>query len=105
MTVEPFAIHVPDATLDDLRERLARVRWPGELDGSGWEDGASPEWMRELVDWWRSGFDWHVQEAAINRVSHFRTTVGGVRLHYVHERGRGPTPLPLVLTHGWPSTF
>jgi epoxide hydrolase-like protein len=84
---------------------LTRVRWPGELDGAGWDDGASPAWMRELVDWWRSGFDRRAQEAAINRVSQFRTTVGGVRLHFVHERGRGPAPLPLVLTHGWPSTF
>jgi pimeloyl-ACP methyl ester carboxylesterase len=105
MTVEPFAIHIPHATLDDLRERLARVRWPGELDGAGWQDGASPAWMRELVDRWRSGFDWRAQEAALNRVSQFRTTVGGVRLHFVHERGRGLAPLPLVLTHGWPSTF
>jgi pimeloyl-ACP methyl ester carboxylesterase len=105
VTVEPFTIDIPDATLDDLRERLARVRWSGALDGPGWEDGASPAWMGELVDWWRSGFDWRAREAALNRFAHFRATVGGVRLHFVHERGRGPAPLPLVLTHGWPSTF
>jgi pimeloyl-ACP methyl ester carboxylesterase len=105
MTVEPFTIAVPEAVLDDLRERLSRVRWPGELDGPGWEDGTSAAWLRELVEWWRSGFAWRRQEAQLNRFAHRRATVGGVRLHFVHERGRGPTPLPLVLTHGWPSTF
>jgi pimeloyl-ACP methyl ester carboxylesterase len=103
--VERFTLNVPQATLDDLQERLARARWPGELDEPGWEDGTSPAYLRELVGWWRSGFDWRAQEAAINRFPHFRATVDGVRLHFVHERGRGPAPLPLILTHGWPSTF
>ena len=105
MRAEPFTIDVPDAVLGDLGERLAHVRWPSELDGPGWDDGASPAWLRELVRWWRSGFDWRAQEAALNRFAHFRATVGGVHVHFVHHRGRGPAPLPLVLTHGWPSTF
>src|ERR671937_1568675 len=105
MTVEPFTIAVPEAVLDDLHERLSRVRWPGELDGPGWQDGTSAAWLRDLVEWWRSGFAWQRQEAQLNRFAHHRATVGGVRLHFVHKRGRGPTPLPLVLTHGWPSTF
>jgi pimeloyl-ACP methyl ester carboxylesterase len=103
--VESFRIAVPQATLDDLAARLARTRWPEELDGSGWEDGTSLEFLRELVGWWQSGFDWRAQEAAINRFAQFRATVDGVRLHFVHERGKGPAPLPLVLTHGWPSSF
>jgi pimeloyl-ACP methyl ester carboxylesterase len=103
--VERFAVDVPQATLDDLDARLARTRWPGELDGAGWEDGTSPAFLQELVGWWQTGFDWRAQEAAINRFPQFRATVDGIGLHFVHVRGKGPAPLPLVLTHGWPSTF
>jgi hypothetical protein len=104
MSVEPFAIEVREEVLDDLHARLGRVRWPGELDGPGWEDGTSAAWLRELVAYWRSGFDWRAQEAQINRYAQYRADVGGVRVQYVHERGVGPAPLPLVLTHGWPSS-
>jgi pimeloyl-ACP methyl ester carboxylesterase len=105
MPMRPFTVHVPDATLADLRERLGRTRWLDELDGTGWEDGTSPAFMRELLEWWRTGFDWRAQEAAINRYPHFRATVDGVALHFLHLRGRGPAPLPLLLSHGWPSSF
>jgi pimeloyl-ACP methyl ester carboxylesterase len=91
--------------MDDLRQRLARTRWPKDLDGPGWNDGTGSAFLRELVGRWQTGFDWRAQEAAINRLSQFRATVDGVGLHFVHVRGRGPAPLPLVLTHGWPSTF
>jgi pimeloyl-ACP methyl ester carboxylesterase len=103
--LERFRVDVPQATLDDLQQRLSRTRWPDELDGSSWEDGTSLAYLRELVGWWQTGFDWRAQEAAINRFPQFRATVDGVGLHYVHVRGRGPAPLPLVVTHGWPSTF
>src|SRR5215211_6085570 len=84
--------------------------WPGpagrgELDGSGWEHGTSLAFMRELVEWWRTRFDWRAQEAAINRFPQFRVTLDGIGLHVVRVRGKGPAPLPLILTHGWPSTF
>ena len=105
MDLEPFRIAVPQATLEDLAERLARTRWPAELNGPGWEDGTSLAYLRELVGWWQTGFEWRTQEAAINRYPQFRATVDGLGLHFVHVRGKGPTPLPLVLTHGWPSTF
>jgi Epoxide hydrolase N terminus len=104
--LERFRAEVPQATLDDLAERLARTRWPAGLDGPGWEDGTSLAFLRELVGWWQRGFDWRPQEAAIIRFPQFRAEVDGVGLHFVHVRGKGPAPpLPLVLTHGWPSTF
>ena len=105
MSIEPFRLAIAQSVLDDLHARLVGARWPADLDGPGWEDGTSSAWLRELVDWWRSGFDWPVQEAAINRFGHFLAHVDGLRLHFVHERGRGSSPLPLILTHGWPSTF
>lgn len=87
--VEPFRIAVPQATLDDLAERLARTRWPGALNGAGWEDGTSRAYLHELVAWWQTGFDWRAQEAAINRFPQFRATVDGVGLHFVHCGARG----------------
>jgi pimeloyl-ACP methyl ester carboxylesterase len=101
----PFAIHVPDAVLDDLSERLARGRWPRDSRGPAWSEGVDGDFLRDLVGYWREGFDWRAQEHALNHLSHFCADVEEVRLHFVHERGRGPDPLPLILTHGWPSTF
>ncbi len=105
MSVERFSVRVGDEVLADLHRRLARTRWPKEFAGRGWADGTSIEYLSSLVEWWRDRFDWRAQERAINAFPHFRTSVDGVGLHFIHVRGRGPEPLPLVLTHGWPSTF
>ena len=105
MDVQPFTVHVPEETLVDLRERLARTRWPGELPDTGWDYGSNLAYLKELVEYWRTQFDWRAQEAALNRFAHFRTTVDGLGIHFMHERGRGPNPMPLIMTHGWPSTI
>ena len=105
MDVQPFKIHIQEEVLEDLRERLARTRWPGEITDSGWDYGSNMAYIKELVDYWRTGFDWRAQEEAINTYSHFRTTVDGLGIHFIHERGKGPNPLPLIISHGWPSTF
>jgi pimeloyl-ACP methyl ester carboxylesterase len=105
MTPQPFTVAVPQAVLDDLGDRLARTRWTDEPAGAGWDYGASVAYLRELVGYWATDFDWRAQEAALNRLAHFRAEVDGVGIHFVHERGQGPDPLPLVLLHGWPSTF
>jgi pimeloyl-ACP methyl ester carboxylesterase len=101
---EPFRLHVPDEALDDLRERLTRTRWPDEIPGSGWTYGSNREFMRGLVEHWRNGFDWRAQEAKINAFDQFRAEVGGIDLHYIHQPGVGPDPLPLLLVHGWPGS-
>ena len=105
MDVIPFEMWVTEETLDDLRARLGRTRWPDEIADAGWEEGTNLAYLRELVGYWESGFDWREQEERLNRLAHFRAEVDGFGLHFVHERGEGPTPLPLILTHGWPSTF
>ena len=97
MAVEPFTVHVPDEILVDLRERLARTRWPGEIPGAAWDYGSNLAYIKELVDYWRTQFDWRAQEDALNRFAHFRTTVDGLGLHFIHERGKGPNPLPRVI--------
>jgi microsomal epoxide hydrolase len=105
LNIRPFRVEVPQDDLDDLRERLARTRWADEVEGAGWDYGTSLGYLRELTDYWREGFDWRAQEEAINRFTNFRATIGGFGLHFIHERGKGPDPLPILLAHGWPDSF
>src|SRR3954447_21896603 len=97
-------IDVPDAVLDDLRERLARTRWPDRIDGAGWDYGADLDYARDLCDYWRTGCDGRAREHELNAIPHFRCTVDGVDQHFWHVRGKGPDPLPLLLIHGWPGS-
>jgi pimeloyl-ACP methyl ester carboxylesterase len=105
MSVDQFEVSVTQDTLVDLHGRLAATRWPDEVSEAGWDYGANLAYMRELVDYWRDGFDWRAQEKAINRLGHFRAEVDGFGIHFIHEHGKGPDPMPLVLTHGWPDSF
>ena len=100
-----FQISIPEADLDDLRDRLSHTRWITELGKGGWDYGLSVEYLRELVRYWQHDFDWRAQEAAINQFSHHLADVDGRRVHFIHERGDGPNPLPLILTHGFPDSF
>jgi len=105
MTVQPFIIDIDEKTLTDLRERLARTRWPDEIPGAGWDYGSNLAYIKELVEYWRTGYDWRAQETTLNSLAHFQTTVDGQGIHFIHERGKGPNPMPIIVTHGWPSTF
>jgi pimeloyl-ACP methyl ester carboxylesterase len=100
VVVKPFEIAIDPAVLDDLRERIARTRWPQAPLGDGWETGTEPAYLRGLLEDWRQ-FDWAAYERKLNSLPHFRHA--GV--HFVHVRGDGPSPLPIVLTHGWPGSF
>ena len=102
---EPFRIAVPEDTLQDLRERLARVRWPADFANANWEYGANRDYLMELVQYWCHGYDWRRHEQAMNTFSHYKTTIDDVPIHFIHEPGKGPKPIPLILTHGWPWTF
>ena len=105
MSTESFAVTISQATLDDLRDRLARTRWTDEVTGAGWDYGTNRAYLKELTRYWGDRFDWRAQERAINAFPHFRASVDGVGIHFIHERGTGEHPLPLVLLHGWPSSF
>ena len=105
MAVTPFKVEVPDATLQDLKNRLDHTRWPDEIPGSGWDYGTNLSYIKELVEYWRTDFDWRSQEELINSFSHFKAGVDGLGIHFIHEKGKGPNPMPLVITHGWPGTF
>jgi Epoxide hydrolase N terminus len=102
--LEPFKIAIPDDVLRDLSRRLGAVRL-GSVKKAGWEEGTDPAYLSELIDYWRIGYDWRRHEAKLNDFRHLRGTVDGVTLHLIHEKGRGPAPLPLILTHGYPDSF
>ena len=101
---KPFSLLVDDAVLDDLRRRLANTRWPDEPPGAAWATGSSLVYMQALVEHWRSSFDWREHEAALNRFRQFTVPLAGIELHFIHEQGLGPAPLPLLLSHGWPGS-
>jgi pimeloyl-ACP methyl ester carboxylesterase len=104
LKVRPFRVAVSDADLDDLEARLGRTRWPGQPPGTGWSRGVPLEYLQRLVGYWRNGFDWRAQEARLNDVPQFVTAIDGQDVHFIHVRSPEPRALPLVLTHGWPST-
>ncbi len=100
--VTPYEVQIPEADLEDLRSRLAKVRWPDEVAGAGADYGVPLESVRELADYWRDGYDWRTHEARLNEHPQFLTTVDGEQIHFVHVRSDEPDALPLIVTHGWP---
>ena len=105
MDIRPFRIDIPDHQLDDLRSRLRAARWSTPVAGAPWDDGTDLDLMQRLALYWRDGFDWRRQEARLNRLPHVVATIDGAQIHVIHQRGTGPAPLPLILTHGWPGSF
>jgi pimeloyl-ACP methyl ester carboxylesterase len=106
MTIEPYRISIQQDRLDDLERRLASVRWPDEIDNGHWQRGTSLDFMHELIRHWRKVFDWRKAEERLNELPHFRTEIDGLGIHFVHRPSAGSSdPVPLIATHGWPSTF
>ncbi len=105
MTLQPFRIDLPDSVLEDLKTRLARTRWPDEIPGAGWDYGSNLGYIKELVEYWRTSYDWRAQERMLNSFAQFTTQIDGLGVHFVHEKGQGPDPLPLIILHGWPGSF
>jgi epoxide hydrolase len=103
--IEQFAIHLDDAVLEDLADRLSRTRYPDQLEGTEWDYGLPTDYLRELVDYWRQTYDWRAQEARLNELDHFRTTVDGQSIHFVHSRSPDTDAFPLLLIHGWPGSI
>jgi epoxide hydrolase len=103
--VRPFEIRVDDAVLEDLHDRLARTRFPDQIEGTGWEYGIPIDYLRELADHWRDDYDWRVHEARLNELDHFRTEIDGQSIHFVHARSPHDAALPLLVTHGWPGSI
>jgi epoxide hydrolase len=104
-TIQSFRLEIPEADLDDLRDRLARTRWPSELPGVGWSRGVPLGYLKELAEYWHTGYDWRENEARLNELPQFATTIDGANLHFLHVRSPEPDALPLIMTHGWPGSI
>ena len=105
LRVTPFSIHVEAEVLSDLRERIRATRWPDPAPGAAWSQGTDLEYLKQLLAYWGDEFDWHARERELNEFQHFRAELDGIKIHFVHERARHGNGIPLILTHGWPSTF
>ena len=102
---QPFSIQFDEAVLADLRQRLAATRWPDEIDNDKWEYGTNKSYLQNLCDDWQHSFDWKAQKKYLNSFQHYKTTIDGTSLHFIHQKGKGTTSVPLLLTHGWPDSF
>jgi epoxide hydrolase len=102
--LQPFRIDIPQAEVDDLRARLARTRWPDQLSGVGWDYGIPLDYVRDLAEYWRTGYDWRLHERRLNEFPQFTTTIDGQRVHFLHVRSPEPGAMPLIVTHGWPGS-
>src|SRR5688572_31373182 len=101
----PFKIDISQRIIDDLKNRIANTRWTPEIENSKWEYGTDRSYLKELCDYWQNIFDWKKQETFLNSFRHFKTTIDGVGLHYIHQKGEGKTSIPLLLSHGWPDSI
>jgi epoxide hydrolase len=103
--ITPFRVEVPDAELDDLRDRLRRTRWPEREPVDDWSQGVPLGYLQELCSYWADGYDWRTTEARLNPVPQFRIEIDGLGIHLLHVRSPHPDALPLVLSHGWPGSI
>jgi pimeloyl-ACP methyl ester carboxylesterase len=105
LLIQPFSIEIEESVLSDLRYRIRRTAWPDTSYSSGWDYGADSSYLKSLLATWANDFDWRGRERELNRLPQYRCEIDGLKIHFVHERGDGPSPLPIVLTHGFPSSF
>jgi len=100
----PFRLHIQESAIDDLRERLVRTRFPDQAPGEPWAYGTNVAYLKQLVEYWHSRFDWRAQEARLNAFPQFKVPLHGIEVHFLHAMGNGPQPYPLLLSHGWPGS-
>lgn len=105
MAISPFEIAIQEEVLSDLNARLRNSRWPDQIPSTGWDYGTDTGYLKKLIAYWIDGFDWRTQEHHLNSFEHFRADIDGLGVHFIHCKGSGPSPIPLLLLHGWPSSF
>ena len=103
-SIRPFTIHVEEAVLEDLQDRLKNARFPDQIENSGWDYGTDRAYLTELVEYWKNEYDWRKHEKRLNTLDHFKTEIDGLDIHFIHQRSKHEDALPLVITHGWPGS-
>ena len=103
--MKPFKIDVSQEILNDLNDRLGKIRWPDEIKNSGWNYGVSLAYLMELIKYWREEFDWRRQEKNLNKFPQFKAEINGLNIHFIYIKGKGAKNSPLLCLHGWPSSF
>jgi pimeloyl-ACP methyl ester carboxylesterase len=103
--IGPFKINVSQDVLSDLQQRLKNTRWSYQIEDTGWDAGTDVEYLKDLLNYWQNGYDWRKHERELNQFAHFKTAVDDIGIHFIHVRGKGPDPFPLILTHGYPDSF
>lgn len=105
INVTPFKVSVPQSELDLLKQRLKTTRWADDFGNQDWTYGVERGWLQEMANYWCEQYDWRATEAEMNRYPHFKVEIDGIPIHFIHIRGKGSNPTPLILSHGWPWTF
>ena len=105
MSIRPFKLAITTGQLDDLHRRVCASVLPDTLAPGSWDDGTDTVFLQRLLDYWRNQFDWRNQERRINKLPQFLADIDGQTIHFLHQRGIGPKPVPLIITHGWPGSF
>lgn len=105
MSLKKFQIQISDKSLADLSYRLSNTRWPNQIKDSNWERGTKEDDLQSIVDYWKNKYDWRKQEKELNSFSQFQCNIDGINIHFIYEKGKGPNPIPIILTHGWPDSF
>jgi len=104
VTPKPFTITIDDDVLEDLKQRLARIRWPDEIPEAPWKYGSSLSYIKELIEYWQKEYDWRATERKLNSFAQYIVHLDDIDLHYIHVPGVGPNPMPLIISHGWPGS-
>ena len=105
MEAKHFHIDIPESSLTDLHDRLQHTRWPDELNNSDWEYGTNLAYLKELTQYWKQDYDWRENERRLNEWPHYKVTIDGQEIHFIHVRSKAANALPIILTHGWPDSF
>lgn len=105
MSIKNYKIDISDELLTDLKYRLIHTRWPNQYKNEKWEYGTEQNYLQSLISYWAEEYDWKKQEQKLNQYHHYLSSVNGSNIHFIHERGKGPHPIPIILTHGWPDSF
>jgi pimeloyl-ACP methyl ester carboxylesterase len=103
--ITPFLIDIDPSVIENLYRRLAGTRWTDEVENAGWDYGTNEAYLRELCAYWQNDYDWREQERMLNDFHHFKTTIDGTGIHFIHHTGEGSPSIPLLLTHGYPDSF